>query len=263
MSKTLVQRIRPLLANLVSPNQVAFVTGKQIQDIIVVAQEVLHKFKEVKEKLGFMAWKIDLATAYGGPKVSDLFFTDDFILFGHASEHQASITRNCLDSFYDLSGEHVSFSNSRVFCSNNISDAKAKELGDLCGSPITKNLGNYLGVPLIHGRITKNTYNHILEKSQKRLASWKSVTLSFAGRCVLIKAVASALPIYAMQSIKLTSDLCSKLDKISRDFLWSSNSEKKKVHLVNWKVVCLPKNKGGIGIKNMKLMNQPLLAKAG
>ncbi|KAK3231084.1 hypothetical protein Dsin_002965 [Dipteronia sinensis] len=64
VSKILVQRLRVLLPGLVSPNQVAFVPGRQIQDNIVVAQEVLHKFKNVRGKMGYIAWKIDLAKAY-------------------------------------------------------------------------------------------------------------------------------------------------------------------------------------------------------
>ena len=103
----------------------------------------------------------------------------------------------------------------------------------------------------------------ILEKSQKRLVSWKSASLSFAGRCTLIKTVASALPIYAMQTIKLPSEICANLDKINRNFLWGSTDEKKRMHLVNWDMVCMPKKRGGLGIKKMKMMNQSLLAKAG
>ena len=38
--------------------------GRQIQDNIIVAQEVLHKFRKVRGKSGLMAWKIDLAKAY-------------------------------------------------------------------------------------------------------------------------------------------------------------------------------------------------------
>ncbi|KAK2663118.1 hypothetical protein Ddye_001692 [Dipteronia dyeriana] len=45
-------------------DQVAFVYGRQIQNNIVIAQEALHKFKTVKGKLGYIAWKIDLAKAY-------------------------------------------------------------------------------------------------------------------------------------------------------------------------------------------------------
>ncbi|KAK2661738.1 hypothetical protein Ddye_000312 [Dipteronia dyeriana] len=64
ISKILVQRLRGLLPNLVSPNQVAFVPGRQIQDNFVIAQEVLHKFKTTRGKLGYIVWKIDLAKAY-------------------------------------------------------------------------------------------------------------------------------------------------------------------------------------------------------
>ncbi|KAK2641326.1 hypothetical protein Ddye_023089 [Dipteronia dyeriana] len=154
-----------------------------------------------------------------------------------------------MDTFCDFSGQKVRFSKSTVFCSSNICDNHAKDLANVCGSPITKNLGNYLGIPLIHGHAIKNTYNEIFEKSQKRLASWKSISLSLAKRCTLIKAVVSALLVYAMQSIKLSSEICSKLDKRNRDFLWVSSAEKKKIHLVKWETVCLPKRKGGLGIK--------------
>ncbi|KAK3220958.1 hypothetical protein Dsin_014928 [Dipteronia sinensis] len=65
INKVIVQRLRGLLPKVVSPNQVAFIPGRQIQDNIVVAQGVLHKFKSMKEKKkGFVAWKIDLAKAY-------------------------------------------------------------------------------------------------------------------------------------------------------------------------------------------------------
>ncbi|KAK2656615.1 hypothetical protein Ddye_009667 [Dipteronia dyeriana] len=129
--------------------------------------------------------------------------------------------KNYVDTFCDLSGEQISFSKSRVLCSNNISDNKARVLATKCGSPMTNNLSMYLGVPLIHNnRITKATYKDILEnlKKKKKLASWKSDTLSFAGRSVLIKVVASTLPIYSMQSIKIPSELCASLNELVETF---------------------------------------------
>ncbi|KAK2645858.1 hypothetical protein Ddye_021053 [Dipteronia dyeriana] len=48
ISKVIVQRIRNLMPNLIRPNQVTFVPGRQIQDNFIVAQEVLHKFKYMK-----------------------------------------------------------------------------------------------------------------------------------------------------------------------------------------------------------------------
>ncbi|KAK3185175.1 hypothetical protein Dsin_032461 [Dipteronia sinensis] len=171
--------------------------------------------------------------------------------------------RECMDIFCDISGQQVSFPKSRIYWSSNISNCNARALADLCGSLVTKNLGFYLGVPLIHGRITKNTYKEILVKTQKRLTTWKSASFSLAGRCTLIKSVTSALHVYVMQSIKLPSGIYKKLDKINRDFLWGSSADIRKMHLINWATVCLQKNLGGLGIKNTKLMNQVLLAKFG
>lgn len=45
ISKVLVARLRPLLSQLISPNQVSFVPGRHISDNIMIAQEMLHKCK--------------------------------------------------------------------------------------------------------------------------------------------------------------------------------------------------------------------------
>lgn len=51
------------------------------------------------------------------------------------------------------------------------------------------------------------------------------------------------------------------LDKLNRDFLWSSDLEKRKLHLVEWQKVILPKDKGGLGIHTARVSNESLLAK--
>lgn len=42
------------------------------------------------------------------------------------------------------------------YCSPNIERVKAMEISQLCGSPLTSDLGRYLGVPLIQGRKTSD-----------------------------------------------------------------------------------------------------------
>ncbi|CAL9020979.1 unnamed protein product [Prunus brigantina] len=64
ISKILVSRLRTILPNLISPNQVSFVPGRHITDNIMIAQELMHKFKSAKGKKGMFAWKIDLSKAY-------------------------------------------------------------------------------------------------------------------------------------------------------------------------------------------------------
>ncbi|CAL2229209.1 unnamed protein product [Prunus armeniaca] len=74
----------------------------------------------------------------------------------------------------------------------------AKEISFICGSPLTENLGKYLGMPMLHSRITQTTYGGLVDKVHSRLASWKSKLLSLAGRSTSIQAVASTIPIYTM-----------------------------------------------------------------
>ncbi|KAK3228044.1 hypothetical protein Dsin_007906 [Dipteronia sinensis] len=66
-----------------------------------------------------------------------------------------------------------------------------------------------------------------------------------------------------MQSMKLPSETCLKLDKISKDFLWGHTSSKNVIHLMKWDNVCTLKRNGDLGIKKSKSMNQALLVKTG
>ncbi|CAL9006319.1 unnamed protein product [Prunus brigantina] len=242
------------MAKLVSPNQVSFVPGRQITDNIVVAQEVLHKFKTAQGKKGFIAWKIDLSKAYdrlhwqfvrevlwevgirghilellmhciSTVQYKPFSIVNDLILFGEASIHQAHLMKLCLDEFCHLSGQKVSFDKSRICVSPNICSDLANSIATISGSPHSSNLGKYLGVPLIHTRVDKSTYQEVIAK----------------------------LPIF----------VCDRLDQLNRNFLWGHTADKATIHLVNWETSCKPKIAGGLGIKKMAWMNQALLAKSG
>eukprot|EP00253_Pinus_taeda_P019798 PITA_19798 len=62
ISSLMAKRLKPLLENLISPEQTGFVAGRQILDGLVVTQEVIHSMKAKKQK-GMMI-KLDLSKAY-------------------------------------------------------------------------------------------------------------------------------------------------------------------------------------------------------
>eukprot|EP00253_Pinus_taeda_P029063 PITA_29063 len=62
ISTLIVKRLKPLLPNLIAPEQTGFVEGRQILDGIVVSQEVIHSLKMNKQK--GMLMKLDLSKAY-------------------------------------------------------------------------------------------------------------------------------------------------------------------------------------------------------
>lgn len=171
--------------------------------------------------------------------------------------------KNCLDLFCAESGEKVSFEKSKLFCSKNICHQRALEFGDQLGIGLTADLGKYLGVPVIHDRVGKESHMYIVDKVKKRLATWKADTLSMAGRVTLTKAVSSAMPQYAMQTVCLPRSLCDEVDKVSRNFVWGSDGNRRKHHLVGWENVSTPKNCDGLGLKKMRLTNDAYMSKLG
>lgn len=126
---------------------------------------------------------------------------------------------------------------------------------------MTTNLANYLGVPLLHGRVLISSYNYVLEKVKNRLSRWKMDKLSMAGRVTLCKVVLLALPIYTTQSVALPKAICDEIEKLCRQFIWGDSEGKKKVHLINWDQVCQPLANGGLGINHMRSINDGLLMK--
>ena len=64
ISKILVNRIRPLLSKIIDPAQVAFFPNRWITENIVLAQEVIHSFKQMKRKKGCLGIKLDFHKAY-------------------------------------------------------------------------------------------------------------------------------------------------------------------------------------------------------
>ena len=80
IAKILVSRLRPLLDNLVSPCQSAFIPDRWIVENQLIVQELLHSFKRRKFKDGFIAVEVDLQKAYD--RVNWTFLKEVLIKFG-------------------------------------------------------------------------------------------------------------------------------------------------------------------------------------
>jgi hypothetical protein len=64
ITKTIANRIKLMLPDVISPNQSAFVPGRMITDNTLVAYEVFHFFNQSTSQKGYMGIKTDMAKAY-------------------------------------------------------------------------------------------------------------------------------------------------------------------------------------------------------
>lgn len=127
--------------------------------------------------------------------------------------------KRCLDMFCDSSGQKVSYQKSSIFFSKNTALGLQQQIVNTLGIPCVQDLGRYLGVPSIHGRLSKESFAGIIEKIKTKLSGWRSKTLPLAGRQVMVQAVLSAIPYFAMQTTLLPTGVVESIEQMIRDFL--------------------------------------------
>ena len=77
----------------------------------------------------------------------------------------------------------------------------------------------------------------------------------------MAQSVLSSIPLYSMQTTLLPMRICSKIEKIIRNFLWGGTNGERKCSLIKWEMVVKSKNEEGLGIWSMHQMNLAFLAK--
>ena len=164
------------------------------------------------------------------------------------------------NTFCDMPGKKVNKNKSKIFFSPNVSVQVKLDICQQLGIQATNNLGRYLGFPILHKGRNGNAYNFVIERVQDKLVGWKARVLSLAGKRVLINSASTPIVEYYMQCCALLAKVCKPVDKLHRDFLWVSTEEKRKLHLVNWNTVILPRDRGGLGMVEMQPRNEAYLA---
>lgn len=352
ISKIMVGRLKPLLPNLVSPTQSAFVEERLITDNILIAHEMVHALR-TNEKISanFMAIKSDMSKAYDrvewnylrallkalgfaetwiervmfcvstvtfstlinnqafgwiqpkrglrqgdplspflfilcteglihmlesavcnnkiqgikfsdrGPMVHHMLFADDSLLICRANEEQARELMRILKIYERATGQMVSIAKSAVTFGSRVPEATKEAIKRATGIHKEGGTGSYLGLPECFSGSKTEMLAYIYDRLKDRLSGWFLKQLSLGGKEILIKAVAMAMPIYAMSCFKLTKKSCENLTKAMADFWWNSLEHKRKMHWLSWSKLSLAKEQGGLGFKDLQSFNQALLAK--
>ncbi|CAL5041675.1 unnamed protein product [Urochloa decumbens] len=83
-----------------------------------------------------------------------------------------------------------------------------------------------------------------------------------SGRLIVVKSVASAVPIYTLMANNLPAWAIDEIDAICRNFLWTGGEQSARGKCsVAWPIVCRLKELGGLGIADLRLTGIALQSK--
>ncbi|KAM2060118.1 hypothetical protein ACFX1T_045347 [Malus domestica] len=196
-----------------------------------------------------------------GPMISHIFFADDTLIFLKAKARNCRNLVQVIDEYCSASGQQVNKSKSCVFFGGNVPDQLALQLATILGMEKVGNPGVYLGVPAIWGRSKRSGLAYVKGRLLGKIQGWKRSTLSQAGREVLIKAVAQAVPAYPMNLFKFPKTFCNDLDALISKFWWGQNDGENRIHWVSKEQLGKSKEEGGLGLRCFTEFNNALLAK--
>ncbi|KAL6331568.1 hypothetical protein AAG906_011508 [Vitis piasezkii] len=259
LAKVLANRLKKVVSKVVSPTQNAFVDGRQVLDATLIANEAIDSMLK-RDEFGVLYFLLTVMQKMG---------------FG---EKWAGWIRWCISiaSFSVLINGSPSgfFQNTKGMEALSCLINKAVRRVFLTGCRIRGRSGS--GIQVSHLLFADDTsvfcedsqeqmafliWDGVEERMWKRLTLWKRQFISKGGRITLIRSTLVSMPIYLMSLLRMPRVVRMRLEKIQRDFLWGGGVLEKRPHLVKWVVVCSYKKKGGLGIRNLSILNRALLCK--
>jgi len=197
------------------------------------------------------------------PAVSHLLFTDDSLILCKASRAEAQQLKEILRVYEECSGQMINVDKSAVMFSPNTGTEDRQGVMQSLNIRSETMSERYLGLPVYIGRERTNIFAYLKERVWQRIQGWKEKMLSRAGKEVLIKAVAQAIPVFAMGCFDITKEMCSQINSLIARFWWNKQDKEKCMHWLSWETLVSPKAEGGLGFRDLHSFNMAMLAKQG
>lgn len=144
------------------------------------------------------------------PKITHLMYADDFVIYYRATTEEATEVTKCLELYCEWTGQQINWSKLVINFSRNVPNLHKGEITRLMSMQECTHKSKYLGHPFYQLKSKFEVYKEVLERFANKLAGWKQKSLSMAGRLILAKTVAQAIPAFVMQVILLPKHMLAK-----------------------------------------------------
>lgn len=117
-----------------------------------------------------------------------------------------------------------------MFFSGKISEGQITTIKNIFQLNAVSRHEKYLGLPSMVGRKRTSFFNDVKLKVLSKISNWQHKFFSNGGKETLIKAVAQAIPAYAMSVFKIPIGLCNDIQRAVTKFWWGSKGDKRGIH---------------------------------
>ncbi|KAH1242369.1 putative ribonuclease H protein [Glycine max] len=198
--------------------------------------------------------------SYWSSNIASGFYADDTVFVGEAEWENVIVLKAMLRGFELASGLKINYAKSqfgiiggRVNWVNHAAQIlKCRQLQ----TPFC-----YLGIPIGAKPSSNMVWEPLTSKYESKLSKWAQKNISMAGKVTLINSVLNALPIYLLSFFKIPQKIGNTAKKFSVGGGGGGDKDYKKIPWVKWETICLPKEEGGLGIKEISKFNEALLGK--
>ncbi|KAL0362331.1 UNVERIFIED_CONTAM: hypothetical protein Scaly_1188300 [Sesamum calycinum] len=174
------------------------------------------------------------AVCHRAPRVSHILFADDTLLFCQATIEAMECVKEVLFRFERASGLKINMQKSAIVFNKNTDPQVRGILAGRIGVEVVNKHEKYLGLPTVGGRSKREMFVSLKNRAWSKMQGWGAKRLSQAGRMVLIKVVAQAIPTYIMGCFLIPDSLLHELESMSAEFFGSMRISRV------WALSCLP-----------------------
>lgn len=166
----------------------------------------------------------------GDLSISHLLFADDSLIFTRATTEDYTHLKALFDCYATASGQIFNYEKSSMFFSGQVQSSQVAAIQSIFQFNVVSKHEKYLGLPSMVGRKRNTFFKDIKLRVLSKISNWRDKIFSSGGKETLIKAVAQAVPAYAMSVFRIPSGLCDDIQKVIANFWWAAKKDQRTIH---------------------------------